>query len=309
MLIQIFRLRLSPAFMSLRHKSLISSSKQSLKSTIIVEDKQRLLINPMGIEMLQESLYNKIFPGSQTNQLSLTSLNKIQKEFSDLGISFNDTKMSMEKQSTSSPTSLASSSEGSLSVLWPSFPEFESNCKNISEHFEHMARKLSAPYFELIEKILSVKPRSGLYSSKCGSLPFPSNWSQEAGWTRYDAASGRAERVPCPTEPVLVFDVETLVSHNNVPVLAAALSPNAWYSWCSQRLAAALAGSAGDPLPMSCDADSGSGHYLQPSDLISFDPPHSRRTRKPTPKLIIGHNVAFDRSFIAEEYLRTVRSQ
>ena len=178
-------------------------------------------------------LYYKIFSGCQTNELSLRSLNKIQKEFSDLGISFNDTEKSKEKQSTSSS---ASSSDESLSVRWPSFAEFESNCKDINEHFEHIARQLSNPYIELIAKILSVKPRSGMYSSKHGALAFPSEWSvwsQEAGWTRYDAASGRAERVLCPLEAVLVFDVETLVAHNSVPVLAAALSPNAWYSWCS----------------------------------------------------------------------------
>jgi len=36
------------------------------------------------------------------------------------------------------------------------------------------------------------------------------------------------ELVECPQDEALVFDVETLVQHNNRPVIAVALSQAAW---------------------------------------------------------------------------------
>jgi DNA polymerase gamma 1 len=83
-----------------------------------------------------------------------------------------------------------------------------------------------------------------------------------------------------------VFDVETLVLYQNCPVLAVALSDNAWYSWCSERL---------------INNDFMYLKSLELTDLIPFESnePLERKSKK---RIVIGHNVGFDRSFIREQY-------
>lgn len=53
-------------------------------------------------------------------------------------------------------------------------------------------------------------------------------WSQKAGWTRYDAKTGKPTAVECPGEDIFVFDVEILVKEGHYPTLATALSPTNW---------------------------------------------------------------------------------
>ena len=46
---------------------------------------------------------------------------------------------------------------------------------------------------------------------------------------RYDKQTGETESVLYPNDDILVFDVETLVSDNNRPVIAVAMSSKAWF--------------------------------------------------------------------------------
>ena len=73
---------------------------------------------------------------------------------------------------------------------------------------------------------------------------------------------------------MLVFDVETLPAHTEHAIMACAASKNAWYSWISPWL-----------LGESPDSD----------QLIPLGSPTA-------PRVVVGHNVAFDRKRIAEEY-------
>ena len=93
-----------------------------------------------------------------------------------------------------------------------------------------------------------------------------------------------------PNESLLFFDVEVCLNdgNGNYPTLAVALSPTNWYSWCSERLI----------------------NENQLNNLISYDSNKSINTSSLIPigedfanaRLIIGHNVGFDRSFLKEQY-------
>ena len=45
---------------------------------------------------------------------------------------------------------------------------------------------------------------------------------------RYDSAKIEHKRVYFPEDDVLIFDVETMVKHNNIPIMAVAASSEAW---------------------------------------------------------------------------------
>lgn len=100
--------------------------------------------------------------------------------------------------------------------------------------------------------------------------PMPSldTWLIQTGWVRY-APGENPVSVHYPLEPALVFDVETAVKVGKYPTLAVAVSNEAWYCWISTQVFR-----GGDQLiPM---GDS--------------------------PKLIVGHNVAYDWARVEEAY-------
>ena len=73
---------------------------------------------------------------------------------------------------------------------------------------------------------------------------------------------------------MLTFDVETMLNYHPYPVLACAASLNGWYVWISPWLL---------------------GHSASPQHLIPFGDPT-------IPRVIVGHNVSYDRGRILEEY-------
>ncbi|XP_029008599.1 DNA polymerase subunit gamma-1 [Betta splendens] len=150
--------------------------------------------------------------------------------------------------------------------------------KSIDEHFRILAQKQSFPYLEAAMKLQQAE-----------LPPMPGEWSRELGWTRY-RRSGERHRVDFPEESALVFDVEVCTSEGQCPTLAVAVSPTNWYSWCSKRLIE--------------DRYSWS-NQLTPADLIPLETPVNS-ARPPggewKERLIVGHNVSFDRSHIKEQY-------
>ncbi|XP_059191026.1 DNA polymerase subunit gamma-1 [Centropristis striata] len=151
--------------------------------------------------------------------------------------------------------------------------------KNIDEHFRTLAEKQSLPYLEAATKLqLAELP------------PMPQEWSWEVGWTRY-GPSGESQKIDFPEESALVFDVEVCMTEGRCPTLAVAVSPTNWYSWCSKRL---------------IEERYSWSNQLTLADLIPLETPINS-ARSPggqwKERLIIGHNVSFDRSFIKEQYL------
>ncbi|XP_053320957.1 DNA polymerase subunit gamma-1 [Spea bombifrons] len=150
---------------------------------------------------------------------------------------------------------------------------------NIEEHFKILAQKQNFPYLEAANDLLQF------------TLPdMPQEWAWQTGWTKYTSGGGQ-ELVDFPDERALVFDVEICMSEGRCPTLAVAVSPHCWYSWCSRRLIE-------DRFTWSSQ--------LSLSDLIPLETSiNSNCINKHnwTERLVVGHNVSFDRALIKEQYL------
>lgn len=103
-------------------------------------------------------------------------------------------------------------------------------------------------------------------------VPRPREWIRTEGWMRYEPDK-EPQRVSAPLEDTLVFDVETLYRISSYPTLAVALSGKAWYLWCS---------------PFICGSDK--VEHLIPMNSMDQN------------RLIIGHNVGYDRARVLDEY-------
>ncbi|XP_037365894.1 DNA polymerase subunit gamma-1 isoform X2 [Talpa occidentalis] len=150
---------------------------------------------------------------------------------------------------------------------------------DLDQHFRRLAQKQSLPYLQAASSLLQAQ------------LPArPPSWAWAEGWTRYGPA-GEAEPVAIPEERALVFDVEVCLAEGTCPTLAVAISPSAWYSWCSRRLV---------------EERYSWTSQLSPADLIPLEVPASAggpTQRDWQEQLVVGHNVCFDRAHIREQYL------
>ncbi|XP_040198347.1 DNA polymerase subunit gamma-1 [Rana temporaria] len=149
---------------------------------------------------------------------------------------------------------------------------------NIDEHFRILAQKQNLPYLEAANDLL-----------QCQLPDLPQEWAWQTGWTKYTRGGGR-EQVDFPDEKALVFDVEVCMSEGQFPTLAVAVSPQCWYSWCSRRL---------------IEERYTWSNEISMSDLIPLETsPKSNIMNKNnwSERLVVGHNVSFDRAFIKEQY-------
>ncbi|KAI5453846.1 DNA-directed DNA polymerase gamma mip1 [Naganishia albida] len=144
--------------------------------------------------------------------------------------------------------------------------------KNIREHFHRLGEDVAEPYLGLAKQFAEVD-----------LPPMPEAWCvDQPGWYRYDRETGKPEPVQDLSDEQLVcFDVEVLYKISPYPVMATAATPNAWYSWLS-------------PAVFAAEDDARAGI---PSTLIPL-----ARSHPDQPKIIVGHNVGYDRSKVLEEY-------
>lgn len=150
---------------------------------------------------------------------------------------------------------------------------------SVTDHFYSIANQQLDGYIQLTQMLMG------------GPIPpKPKKWSQRAGWTKYDPKTGKATAVKYPEEDVFVFDVEILVMEGHYPTMATALSPTNWYSWCSEAVTKDKFRWTRNP--RLCD--------LIP--LESSPEEHGCHLKKGRKKIVIGHNVGFDRSFVKEQY-------
>jgi DNA polymerase gamma 1 len=143
---------------------------------------------------------------------------------------------------------------------------------NIREHFHRLGDDVAEPYLGLSRRFAEVE-----------LPPMPETWCvDQPGWYRYDRASSEARPVEdLADEQLVCFDVEVLYKISPYPVMATAATPNAWYSWLS-------------PAVFAAEDDSKSGI---PSTLVPISRTHPDQSR-----IIVGHNVGYDRSKVLEEY-------
>ncbi|KAI1310869.1 DNA polymerase gamma [Xylaria venustula] len=102
----------------------------------------------------------------------------------------------------------------------------------------------------------------------------PKKWKRRSGWTRYPVDGSRPKAVEFPDETMLCFDVEVMWKQSFFAVMACAMSPTAWYAWISPWLL---------------------GESDTDKHLIPLGPPSRDR-------IIVGHNIGYDRARILEEY-------
>ncbi|KIK52080.1 hypothetical protein GYMLUDRAFT_100859 [Collybiopsis luxurians FD-317 M1] len=144
--------------------------------------------------------------------------------------------------------------------------------QTLLEHFHRIGISSSEPYISLAKEFAEAE-----------LPPMPDDWNLQAGWTKYHHSSdgsGYFEHVPFPMhegkpELLLAFDVETMPKYHQYPIIACAASPNAWYTWLSPWILNPSSNSPEHLIP------------LGPSDIS---------------RVIVGHNVSYDRARIKEEY-------
>ncbi|KAJ1653673.1 DNA-directed DNA polymerase gamma mip1 [Dispira simplex] len=133
----------------------------------------------------------------------------------------------------------------------------------IQEHFYQLGTRFAEPFLSMAKRAVNAT-----------LLPIPDQWQlDQPGWVRYPT-HGLPTPVTCPLEPTLVFDVEVLFLKSPYPVLACAASEEAWYLWLSPYL---------------------TRHSEHDCHLIPLN-------QDKKPRVIIGHNVGFDRVRVADEY-------
>ncbi|MCJ1366716.1 DNA-directed DNA polymerase gamma mip1 [Acarospora aff. strigata] len=134
--------------------------------------------------------------------------------------------------------------------------------QTLDEHFFKLGTDASEPYLSRAKEY-----------AKIHAPPKPRRWVRKSGWTKYNA-DGSTEAVAAPQEEMLTFDTEVMWKESSFAVMACAASPTAWYAWLSPWLL----------------GESESDRHLIPLG----DQNH--------PRIIIGHNIGYDRARIAEEY-------
>lgn len=159
-------------------------------------------------------------------------------------------------------------------------PPLEGN--NIREHFHAVGAHTAEPYRSMAKEF-----------ADADLPPVPEKWSVDRpGWVRYGLDGSVTPVDNLSGETLVCFDVETLYKLSPYPVMAAAASPNAWYSWLSPNIFEEAPTEEAEPRP-------------QWDKTLNE---HHARTLVPLfgdsklPSIAIGHNVGYDRQRVAEEY-------
>ncbi|PVH73851.1 DNA polymeras-like protein gamma [Cadophora sp. DSE1049] len=132
----------------------------------------------------------------------------------------------------------------------------------LDEHFYKLGMDAAEPYLSKARQF-----------SRSNGPPKPRKWIRRSGWTKY-YPDGRAEAVDAPQEDMLCFDTEVMWKESSFAVMACAVSPTNWYAWLSPWLL---------------------GESENDRHLIPLGDPTQ-------PRIIVGHNIGYDRARIAEEY-------
>ncbi|XP_076235782.1 DNA polymerase gamma, catalytic subunit tam [Calliopsis andreniformis] len=157
-------------------------------------------------------------------------------------------------------------------------PPLEGN--TIEQHFYNISEAQVKPYVKIIKEIMKDIPK------------MPEQWIFKEGWTRYTADG--IEHVDYPLENAIIFDVEVCMKEGPLPTLATAVTNKAWYGWVSKPLIGGLSTNfEGQQFHMD---------QLVPMESTSTEYGGKLNTFQKKSKIVVGHNVSFDRSKIKEQY-------
>lgn len=132
----------------------------------------------------------------------------------------------------------------------------------MDEHFYKLGMDVAEPYLTMAKQY-----------ALANAPPKPRKWARRSGWTKYNS-DGTSEAVDAPNEELLTFDTEVMWKETSFACMACASSPTAWYAWLSPWLL---------------------GESESDRHLIPMGDPAKH-------KIIVGHNVGYDRARILEEY-------
>lgn len=234
-------------------------------------------VNEINIQLLSESLYKQIFGENKSLEARIQASSVVGKPGDEGCVNYEhtlDPRRFQKVKEHLSQHKLWSKQSALQKDVDFQLPPLLGN--TVDEHFTNVAKNQVKDYVEFAENL-------------CGTgIPeMPKQWAFCPGWVRYDE-EGIPVPVDYPEDCVLVFDVETIVQEGNYPAMATALSDKHWYSWCSDNLVT-------DKFRWTTDT------RLQ--DLIPLETTlKSSVIEHGKSRLIIGHNVAFDRSFVKEQY-------
>lgn len=158
---------------------------------------------------------------------------------------------------------------------------------DIDEHFQNIAKSQSRVYLEHATRL-----------TRCELHPTPKEWQLVEGWTCYETGKSPVG-VAYPEEDALVLDVEVCVREGPLPILATAASTKCWYGWVSRRLASShedhCTDQAGAGLDELIPLETSRGRVVPAGGAGAW-----------REKLVVGHNVSYDRARIKEQYLMKV---
>lgn len=132
----------------------------------------------------------------------------------------------------------------------------------LDEHFYKLGMDSAEPYLSQAKKY-----------ARANAPPKPRKWVRKSGWTKYNN-DGTSEAVDAPDESMLTFDTEVMWKETSFACMACAASPTAWYAWISPWLL---------------------GESDTDRHLVPLGDPN-------LPRIVVGHNIGYDRARIAEEY-------
>ncbi|WVQ98456.1 hypothetical protein IAU59_005581 [Kwoniella sp. CBS 9459] len=215
--------------------------------------------NPVGVQLLSDSLHRQLFPGESLPKPPDRLLDISKTHLKDNGLS---------------PESAAVLSEIDFKM-----PPLRG--QNIRDHFHALGEHTAEPYLSMAKEFMRAE-----------LPPMPRKWeTNRSGWTKYHVDGKREAVDDLGEERIVSFDVETLYKLSPFPVMATAVTPNGWYSWLSPTIFDDPPGDTSDPLPP-WKTRTPSHH---PHDLIPL-------FKGSTPRVVIGHNVGYDRARVKEEY-------
>lgn len=153
--------------------------------------------------------------------------------------------------------------------------------KDIEEHFYNIGKAQAKPYLNIINDIMKDIPE------------MPTQWLFKEGWTRY-TADGTTESVDYPLEDGVIFDVEVCMKQGPLPTLATAVSNKAWYGWVSNSLVQSIS--------QTFDTQLFTPSMLVPMESSKEECGSKLNQYQKKSKIIVGHNVSYDRCRIKEQY-------
>lgn len=153
--------------------------------------------------------------------------------------------------------------------------------RNIEEHFLNIGNEQVQDYKQLVTELLEGIPEP------------PKHWLMEEGWTRY-VPGELPQKVHFPLEEAIIFDVEVCMKVGKIPTLATAVSNKAWYGWIGSNLI------TGTFVPNT--SNQYNLHGFVPLESKDDEFGDSLNEHQLKSKVVIGHNVSYDRARIKEQY-------